>query len=90
MPSELMTFIMLGQYILPIIILLKIHVKMKAWFYLLLYPLFIYSWIPIVFIGFFHRNDHEWSHTKHTRALSYDELMGTTKEASLANRETSK
>ena len=90
MPSELMTFIMLGQYILPIIILLKIHVKMKAWFYLLLYPLFIYSWIPIVFIGFFHRNDHEWSHTKHTRALSYDELMGTTKETSLANRETSK
>jgi len=90
MPSELMTFIMLGQYILPVIILLKIHVKMKAWFYLLLYPLFIYSWIPIVFIGFFHRNDHEWSHTKHTRSLSYDELMGTTKETSLANRETSK
>ena len=75
MPAELMTFIMFGQYILPVIILLKIHVKWKAWLYLLLYPVFIYSWIPIVFLGFIHRNKHEWSHTKHTRALSYDELM---------------
>ena len=76
MPSELMTFIMFGQYVLPVIILMKIHVKWKAWLYLLMYPVFIYSWIPIVFIGFLHRNEHEWSHTKHTRALSYDELMG--------------
>ena len=75
MPSQLMTAIMLGQYILPIIILLKIHVKWKAWLYLILYPVFIYSWIPIVFLGFIHRNEHEWSHTKHTRALSYDEFM---------------
>ncbi len=76
MPSELMTFIMFGQYILPVIILLKIHVKWKAWLYLLLYPIFIYSWIPIVFLGFLHRNEHEWSHTQHTRALTYEELMG--------------
>ena len=76
MPSELMTAIMIGQYVLPMIILLKIHVKPKAWFYLLLYPIFIYSWIPIIFLGFIHRNEHEWSHTKHTRAVSYEELMG--------------
>ncbi len=81
MPSELMTFIMVGQYLLPVIILLKVHVKWKAWLYLLLYPFFIYSWIPIVFIGFLHRNEHEWSHTQHTRALSYDELMGNEKKA---------
>ncbi|MBE6096124.1 MAG: glycosyltransferase [Schwartzia succinivorans] len=81
MPSELMTFIMVGQYLLPVIILLKVHVKWKAWLYLLLYPFFIYSWIPIVFIGFLHRNEHEWSHTQHTRALSYDELMGKENKA---------
>lgn len=80
MPSELMTAIMMGQYILPMIILLKIRAKLKAWFYLLLYPVFIYSWIPIVFIGFFKRNDHEWSHTKHTRAISYDQLMKNKKK----------
>ena len=79
MPSELMTAIMLGQYILPMIILAKIHVKWKAWAYLLLYPVFIYSWIPIIFLGFIHRNEHEWSHTQHTRAMSYEELMGKEK-----------
>ena len=77
MPSQIMTFVMFGQYILPVIILLRIRVKPKAWFYLLLYPIFMYSWIPIVFLGFIHRNEHEWSHTKHTRALSYDELMSS-------------
>ncbi len=90
MPSELLTMIMLGQYILPIIILLKIRVKPKAWFYLLLYPVFIYSWIPIVFLGFIHRNEHEWSHTKHTRAVSYDELMQQAKGDSMLSREASK
>ncbi|WP_196591154.1 glycosyltransferase family 2 protein [Pectinatus frisingensis] len=75
LPSALLTVITLGQYILPIIILLKIHVKPKAWLYLILYPVFIYSWIPIVFLGFLHRNEHEWSHTQHTRAVSYDDIM---------------
>lgn len=75
MPSQMMTAIMLTQYILPVIILLKIHVKWKAWLYLILYPVFVYSWIPIAFVGFLHRNEHDWSHTKHTRALSYEELM---------------
>ena len=76
MPNELMTAIMMGQYILPMIILFKIKAKAKAWLYLLLYPVFIYSWIPIIFIGFIHRNEHEWSHTKHTRAMSIEELSG--------------
>lgn len=74
LPSEIFLIIMFAQYFLPIIILLKIHVKPKAWFYLLLYPIFIYSWIPIVFLGFLDRNKHEWSHTKHTRALTLEEL----------------
>ncbi|MFA6848851.1 MAG: glycosyltransferase family 2 protein [Selenomonadaceae bacterium] len=90
MPSELMTVIMLGQYILPIIILLKIHVKPKAWLYLILYPVFIYSWIPIIFLGFIHRNEHEWSHTQHTRALSYDEFMHASKDDSVLSRESGK
>ncbi len=74
LPTALLTFITLCQYILPVIILAKIHVKPKMWFYLLLYPIFIYSWIPIVFLGFLKRNDHEWSHTQHTRAVSYEEI----------------
>ena len=79
MPSQLMTAIMLGQYILPMIILIKIRAKWKSWLYMLLYPVFIYSWIPIIFLGFIHRNEHEWSHTKHTRAMSMDDIVGNVK-----------
>ena len=79
LPSQLMTAIMIGQYVLPMIILIKVRAKLKAWFYLLLYPVFIYSWIPIIFLGFIHRNEHEWSHTKHTRAMSMDEVMSDVK-----------
>ena len=75
MPSQLMTAIMIGQYVLPMIILLKVKAKLKAWFYLLLYPIFIYSWLPIIFLGFINRNNHEWAHTEHTRAMSYKDFM---------------
>ncbi len=90
MPSELMTIIMLAQYIIPMIILFKIRAKFKAWLYLLLYPVFIYSWIPIIFIGFIHRNEHEWSHTQHTRAMNYADIMGNVKNtAGLTNNRDS-
>lgn len=74
LPSTLMTAIMIGQYLLPMIILIKVRAKLKSWFYLLLYPVFIYTWLPIIFIGFIKRNDHEWSHTQHTRSLDYDDM----------------
>ena len=74
LPSQLMTAIMIGQYLLPMIILIKVRAKLKSWFYLLLYPVFIYTWLPIIFIGFVKRNDHEWSHTQHTRSLDYDDI----------------
>ena len=74
MPSQIMTAIMIGQYLLPMIILIKVHAKIKSWFYMLLYPIFIYTWLPIIFLGFIHRNEHEWAHTKHTRSMSYDDM----------------
>lgn len=74
MPSEILTGIMIGQYVLPMIILIKVHAKPKSWFYMLLYPLFIYSWIPIIFAGFKDRNKHSWAHTQHTRSVSYAEM----------------
>lgn len=74
MPSQILTAIMIGQYLLPMIILVKVRAKLKSWFYLLLYPLFIYSWLPIIFLGFIHRNEHEWAHTQHTRSMSYENM----------------
>ncbi len=57
------------------IILAKIHASLRSWLYLALYPLFIYSWIPITVLGFIHRHDHEWSHTEHTRGISYQDVL---------------
>ena len=74
MPDEILIFIMIGQYLLPVIILIKVHAKIKSWLYMLVYPLFIYSWIPIIFAGFIDRNKHEWAHTIHSRSINYEEL----------------
>jgi hypothetical protein len=57
------------------IVLAQIRVSWKMWYYLLFYPIFIYSWIPITVYGFIHRNEREWSHTQHTRSLSYKEVL---------------
>lgn len=74
LPVEVWSIIAVGQYVFPVIVLAKIRAQWKSWLYLILYPLFVYSWIPITFIGYLHRNDREWSHTQHTRSLSYQEM----------------
>ncbi|SMC55718.1 glycosyltransferase family 2 protein [Sporomusa malonica] len=75
LPIEVWTVIAIGQYVFPVIILAKIRANWKTWLYLIFYPLFVYSWIPITFLGFLHRNDRNWSHTQHTRSLSYRDML---------------
>ena len=77
LPLEVWTIIAVGQYIFPVIVLARIRAPLKCWLYLILYPLFIYSWIPITFTGFLHRNDRVWSHTTHTRSMSYRDILLT-------------
>lgn len=74
-PVEVWTLVGIGQYIFPVAVLWKIRASFKSWMYLLLYPLFIYSWIPITALGWWHRHDHEWSHTLHTRGISFDDVI---------------
>lgn len=38
------------------------------------YLLFMYSWVPIVFICFFGKTRISWSHTLHTRSISYADI----------------
>jgi cellulose synthase/poly-beta-1,6-N-acetylglucosamine synthase-like glycosyltransferase len=76
-PVEVWTIIAIGQYVFPLIVLARIRAQWKSWVYLILYPLFVYSWVPITFLGFLHRNEREWSHTQHTRGLSYHEVLLT-------------
>ncbi|CVK19694.1 MULTISPECIES: glycosyltransferase family 2 protein [Sporomusa] len=75
LPIEVWRIIAIGQYLFPIIVLAKIRASWKTWVYSIFYPLFVYSWIPITFLGFLHRNDRSWSHTPHTRSLSYHEII---------------
>ena len=70
-----MDHIAIGQYVLPVIVLVLIRANWRSWAYLIFYPLFVYSWIPITFLGFIHRNEREWSHTQHTRSISYQEIL---------------
>ncbi|MCX7779719.1 MAG: glycosyltransferase [Negativicutes bacterium] len=75
LPIEVWTIIAVGQYVFPVLVLAKIRAPWKVWFYSIFYPLFVYSWIPITFIGYLHRNDRRWSHTQHTRGLSYHDIL---------------
>ena len=63
------------QYLYPVAALALDRLPWRAYIGLILYPIFIYSWIPIVFLGFVNRKDKEWSHTKHTRSIKYDDVV---------------
>lgn len=74
-PMQVWTIIGVGQYIFPVACLWKIRASFMSWVYLLFYPIFVYTWVPITAIGFFRRNEHEWCHTVHTRSISFDEVI---------------
>jgi cellulose synthase/poly-beta-1,6-N-acetylglucosamine synthase-like glycosyltransferase len=79
-PVQIWTIIGVGQYLIPVIVLMQIKVPPKSWFYVLLYPLFIYSWAPVTFMGFKDRHKMVWSHTVHTRAVAFEDAALTRKE----------
>lgn len=68
--------------VFPALALFLDRVPWRAYWGLILYPVFMYSWIPIIFAGFLHRNRKEWSHTRHTRSISYKEIISEEKVAS--------
>lgn len=69
---ELLSYVQLAQ---PFLALALDKVDRRAFKWVIFYPVFIYSWIPIVFLGFLYRNKRDWSHTVHTRGLSYNEVI---------------
>lgn len=77
LPTIAWQTIAIGQYVFPLVVLLKIKVPVKVWFYFLLYPLFMYSWVPITLLGYLNRHDKVWSHTIHTRGVSMGEIALT-------------
>jgi cellulose synthase/poly-beta-1,6-N-acetylglucosamine synthase-like glycosyltransferase len=71
----------LNGVVLSIYALLPVSLYMeqasrKTYKYLLLYPIFMFSWWPITFYAFFTQNNKQWSHTQHTRVLRLEEVQG--------------
>ena len=78
-PSSLWQVITSAITVFPVVALYLDKIPWKAYWGLILYPLFMYSWIPIIFVGFLHRNRKEWAHTAHTRAIHYNEMLAEEK-----------
>ena len=77
LPVTVWTIIGIGQYLFPLIVLATIKVPPKVWLYYLVYPLFMYSWVPVTFLGYLNRHDKVWAHTQHTRGVSLGEVKLT-------------
>lgn len=73
-PLEIWYILTAGQYIYPILCLIIEKIPLKLYKNLIWYPIFLLSWLPITILGFVYKNDREWSHTIHTRNISYKEL----------------
>ncbi len=70
------------QLVYPVAALALERIPWRAYVGLIYFPIFIYSWIPIVFLGFLHRKDKQWSHTEHVRSISYEEVVQQKKASS--------
>lgn len=75
MPFTFWQIMQVIQYLYPLLALALDGLPLRSYIGLILYPIFIYSWIPIVFLGFINRKDRNWSHTVHTRAISYEDVV---------------
>jgi cellulose synthase/poly-beta-1,6-N-acetylglucosamine synthase-like glycosyltransferase len=48
--------------------------SVKVLLYYIVFPFWNLTWIPIIIQGFLHRNNTEWSHTLHTRAMDLKDI----------------
>ncbi len=58
----------------PFILILEKKFDLKIFWYYVIYPIYAITWLPISIQGIIHRNDKEWSHTRHTRNVDITEL----------------
>jgi cellulose synthase/poly-beta-1,6-N-acetylglucosamine synthase-like glycosyltransferase len=79
-PRTFWTVIGFIQYVMPLIVLLQIKVPKKIWLYWIVYPVFMYSWIPVTFLGFLDRHKKGWVHTIHTRSMQFKDASLTRKK----------
>ncbi len=61
-------------YYTVVFIIIEGKMTSKIMRYFLIFPLFSFTWIPIIIQGFINRNKHEWVHTVHTRDLDLKDM----------------
>lgn len=60
---------------LPLLALLFDRLPVRPYRFLPLFPVFAYSWVLVTWYGMFLSHRYDWSHTRHTRGISYRDLV---------------
>lgn len=68
-----LAFILQNAYFIFFLIIER-KLSLKALKGLLFYPVFGLTWIPIIFMGFFTRNQKHWAHIPHTKGIGINEI----------------
>jgi cellulose synthase/poly-beta-1,6-N-acetylglucosamine synthase-like glycosyltransferase len=66
--------VLLIQFIYFAIPMLLDRIKPSVFGWLFYYPVFAFTWIPVAYSGFATQSNRDWSHTQHTRDISWQEL----------------
>lgn len=62
------------QWLLPLVAIRLDRLPLRPFRFLPFFPLFVYSWIPIAWLGVIRARRATWNHTRHTRGITYEEL----------------
>jgi len=65
----------------------KISPNVYGW--LLYYPIFAFSWLPVAYSGFATQSNRDWNHTVHTRGISWQEMSLITAHSEQQNQPAS-
>ncbi len=66
--------ITIGIFVLMIISMGLEKSSIKTYQFLIFFPIFIASWLPITCYAFFTQHNKKWTHTEHTRVIHMEEL----------------
>lgn len=65
------------------------RVRPKVYLWLVFYPIFAITWIPVAYVGFAMRKNKEWDHTLHIRSIKHENLKNLYLPARANGRRTS-
>lgn len=76
LPTQFWVVVNIFLYLqMPLALLLE-RVNWRAYFGLLILPLFLWTWGPVVFQAYFTKRNRNWVHTVHKRAIGLDQIHG--------------